>query len=499
LLFKGIRSGVRARRALAGAAPGTPSATGPTPLGRRPFSRLQLVAGIAVIAVGASVGVALDPASAGLAVRGGPIVSDGTVAPTGQTTRVTVTAKGMLFSPAAIPVPLGNRLVIDVVNADPGDVHDLVLESGQSSGRLGAGERATIDAGIISADVAGWCSVVGHRQMGMTLSVKAVGNAAAEHDDAHSHPDGMEDSGHAPDLMGAPGPGWAAYDSALAPLTTERTHHVTLEVEEVALEVAPGVWQKRWTYNGRVPGPTLHGRVGDTFVVTLVNHATMGHSIDFHAGENAPDDVMRTIPPGASLTYTFTARRAGVWMYHCSSMPMSTHIAAGMHGAVVIEPQALPQVARSYLLVQSEVHVADGSSTRGQAAPVDADSVAAETPDAVVFNGQANQYAHQPLEAVVGERVRFWVLDAGPSRASSFHVVGAQFDTVWKEGGYLLGGSERRGRDGGGGAQALDLLAAQGGFVETTFAEAGSYPFVSHIMVDAERGARGLVRVTGAP
>jgi len=254
------------------------------------------------------------------------------------------------------------------------------------------------------------------------------------------------------------------------------------------------VRQKRWTFDGAVPGPTLHGRVGDTFVVTLVNSGSMGHSVDFHAGERAPDDVMRTIPPGGSLTYRFTADRAGVWMYHCSTMPMSAHIAAGMHGAVVIEPDGLPAVDRSYVLVQSEVHL-DGDG-RSSVREVDAASAAADTPDAVVFNGTANQYAERPLAARVGERVRFWVLAAGPNRGSSFHVVGAQFDTLWAEGGYLLrdGVGPLGGRAGG--SQVLDLAVAQGGFVELTPDEPGRYPFVTHAMADAERGARGVLRVT---
>ena len=114
-------------------------------------------------------------------------------------------------------------------------------------------------------------------------------------------------------------------------------------------------------------------------------------------------------------------------------------------------------------------------------------------PDLVAFNGYADQYAHAPLTARVGERLRVWVLDAGPARATSFHVVGAQFDTSWSEGAYLLDA-----RDGGdGGAQVLPLQPAQGGFVELVFPEAGHYPFVSHVMTDAERGARGIFDVTG--
>ena len=119
----------------------------------------------------------------------------------------------------------------------------------------------------------------------------------------------------------------------------------------------------------------------------------------------------------------------------------------------------------------------------------------AERPDAVVFNGYANQYDHRPLTARVGERVRIWVLDAGPNRASSFHVVGGQFDTVYAEGDFLLGGPDDDAASTGG-AQSLALAPAQGGFVELTFPEPGHYPFVSHVMVDAERGAHGTFEVT---
>jgi nitrite reductase (NO-forming) len=258
------------------------------------------------------------------------------------------------------------------------------------------------------------------------------------------------------------------------------------------------VSQRLWTSDGTAPGPTLHGRVGDVFEITLVNGGSIGHSIDFHAGALAPDQPMRTIAPGESLVYRFTATRAGVWMYHCSSMPMSAHIANGMFGAVVIEPADLPAVDRSYVLVQSELYLGPqgGTVDLGKLGPqrgtVDVDRLRAEQPDAVVFNGYANQYDHRPLTARVGERVRIWVLDAGPNRAGAFHVVGGQFDTVYAEGGYRL-----RPDAGAGGSQVFALAPSQGGFVELTLPEAGHYPFVSHSMVDAERGAHGIIAVTG--
>lgn len=138
----------------------------------------------------------------------------------------------------------------------------------------------------------------------------------------------------------------------------------------------------------------------------------------------------------------------------------------------------------SYVLVQSEYYLGDHA-----AGEVDADKIATRNPDLVVFNGYANQYDHAPLTAKVGERVRVWVMNAGIERSTSFHVIGGQFDTVWAEGAYLLNRSTDTG------SQALGLFPAQGGFVELTFPEAGHYPFVSHMMLDAERGAHGIFKV----
>ncbi|MFE1784518.1 multicopper oxidase domain-containing protein, partial [Streptomyces sp. NPDC059506] len=291
------------------------------------------------------------------------------------------------------------------------------------------------------------------------------------------------------DPMAEPAAGFTARDAQLPPAAGgpgPRVHRRTLTVEEVEREVAPGVRQTLWTFGGTAPGPVLRGRVGDTFEITLVNDGSIGHSVDFHAGALAPDRPMRTIGPGRSLTYRFTATRSGVWMYHCSTMPMSLHIANGMFGAVVVDPPGLPSVDREYLLVQSEMYLGRQGGT------ADADKLGAEEPDAVVFNGYAGQYSHDPLTARVGERVRVWVLDAGPNRSSAFHVVGGQFDTVYEEGSYRL----RPDGPGSGGAQVLGLAPASGGFVELSFPEAGTYPFVSHVMADAERGALGAFAVT---
>ena len=118
-----------------------------------------------------------------------------------------------------------------------------------------------------------------------------------------------------------PAAGWAARNAALPPLSQRRLHRRKFVVRDVEREVAPGVTQRLWTYDGTAPGPVLHGQVGDRFEITLVNRGSVGHSIDFHAGALAPQTPMRTIAPGQSLTYRFRATRAGVWMYENFGMP----------------------------------------------------------------------------------------------------------------------------------------------------------------------------------
>jgi nitrite reductase (NO-forming) len=438
--------------------------------------------GLAAVVLAVAGGAAADPS----ALAGAPEEDAAAgVAATGHTTRVEIEARHMRFTPATIELPAGDRLVIVVRNADD-DVHDLVLETNHSSGRLSPGETASLDVGVVGRDLDGWCSVVGHRQMGMTLAIDVVGGGAAESggadDLAHEHAGEVDPMGEV-DLLAEPDAAFRAHDASLPPVPARTVHRRTFHVREVEREVAPGVRQRLWTYNGTAPGPTLRGKVGDVFEITLVNDATIGHSVDFHASALAPDGPMRTIAPGESLVYRFTARHSGIWLYHCSTMPMAAHIANGLFGAVIIDPPGLPRVDREYVAVQSEIYLGDTE--------VDAAKVAEERPDLVVFNGYANQYRYRPLTARVGDRVRIWVLAAGPSRGTSFHVVGGQFDTVFSEGSYLL----RRGGSHAGGSQVLALGAAQGGFVELEFTEPGHYPFLNHAMVDAERGAAGTFAV----
>ncbi|WEG07861.1 multicopper oxidase domain-containing protein [Microbacterium horticulturae] len=498
LMLLGMRAQGRAKKSgegLAATKAGMASGDRPhgpiRPEGDKPHRAGQAVAGLLAVVLAVAVTAAVDPVSLGWSASAGAADANAPVKV------VQVQATSYKYTPNTIEVPAGTRLKIELTNVDTSMVHDLVFSNGVAGHRLSPGESETIDVGVITADLDGWCSIIGHKQLGMTMTVKVTGAAASTASPSPSATDDMGDmdmgdmdmgSTSGIDLSADPGPGFEPYNAklpALAASSKPVTRRVTMTVTDKKIEVAPGVTQTLWVYNGTAPGPVLHGRVGDTFVVTLINDGDMGHSIDFHAGSLAPDEPMRTIAPGESLTYTFTATRSGIWMYHCSTMPMTAHIANGMYGAVVIEPKELPAVDESYVLVQGEYYL--GSHDGGS---VDTDKIAEDRPDLVVFNGYANQYDHAPLTAAVGDRVRVWVLDAGPDRSTSFHIVGGQFDTVWSEGRYLIKDATDTG------SQALGLMPAQGGFAELSFPEAGHYPFVSHFMIDAERGAHGIFEVT---
>ncbi len=414
---------------------------------------------------------------------------DGQSVAAGGELTLEITLGDIFVEPSSITVPAGTDLTLTVTN-DGAMPHDLALADGPGTPMLDPGESTEVNFGVMSESTEAWCTVPGHREGGMVLEIIVEGAPSGETatqdggEQASTSGDGAEI-----DFAAAPDADWTPFDPALQPAPGGIEHEVTWSMTEEVMEVAPGVTQEVWTFDGQVPGPTLRGKVGDIFTVTIVNDGEIGHSLDFHASKVAWNDEMRTIQPGESLVYQFEAKHAGAFMYHCGTAPTLHHIGNGMHGAVVIDPPELAPVDHEFVFVQHEYY------TGPEGEPGDLAKMLDDAWDAVVFNGYVNQYVHAPIDGIeVGERVRAWVVDNGPSENSSWHVVGTIFDTVYKEGAYQL----RPGDGNRGGAQALDLQPAQGGFVEFTFDEEGAYPFVSHKFSNASKGAMGLF-VAGDP
>jgi len=277
------------------------------------------------------------------------------------------------------------------------------------------------------------------------------------------------------------------FPAELTPASADKVKHITLETKDVNLEVSPGVVMKAWTFNGSMPGPVIHVRQGDTIDFTLVNHGSTSHSIDFHAAQTAWDKNYQSIAPGQSLSFTWTANFPGVFMCHCGTPPVMHHIASGMYGAIVVDPaEALPP-AKEYVLVQSELYLTQGDDGYYFSDGAKMNSI---SPSYVVFNGAANQYKDAPLMAYPGQLIRLWVMNAGPTTFSAFHVIGALFQNAYADGNPA---NKQFGN------QTVTIPPGGGYMVELTIPNAGLYPFVTHSFAYTGLGALGLIDVGNVP
>lgn len=273
------------------------------------------------------------------------------------------------------------------------------------------------------------------------------------------------------------------HPATLEPASAARTKQLALEAIDATVEIGGGVPYNAWTFGNTVPGPVVHVRQGDTIEFTLKNSGRTGHSIDFHAAETPWNVNYKTILPGESHSFTWQANFPGVFMYHCGTAPVLHHIGNGMYGAVIVDPETPFRPAREYVLVQSEFYAKAGASGTWDG---DMDKMKAARPDLLGFNGVAFQYRDNPLPASVGELIRLYVLNAGPTLFSAFHLIGAMFDRVYVDGNpaNLLRG-----------IQTHTIAPGGAATFELTIPAAGLYPFVTHSFAYTELGAVGLLDV----
>jgi nitrite reductase (NO-forming) len=297
-----------------------------------------------------------------------------------------------------------------------------------------------------------------------------------------------------------------SFGAALKPLDSSPVKTVRLDTTHKIIEIAPGVKFGAWTFGDQVPGPTVRARVGDRIRFSMTNRsdepvpgvrftaAPMMHSMDFHAAMVSPQDKYRSIAPGQTIEFEFTPNYPGVFMYHCGTPMILEHIASGMYGAVVVEPRdGYPtKVDREYMIIQSEFYVKpDPGKRKAGGVPLyvlDAERLREARSSYTVFNGVHNGMVRNPLPARPGERVRLYVLNVGPSKTSSFHVVGTIFDRVWYE-----GNPDNQFR----GVQTVLLGSSNSAIVEFLIPEKGAYLMVDHHFANASQGAIGIIEAGG--
>jgi len=273
------------------------------------------------------------------------------------------------------------------------------------------------------------------------------------------------------------------FDPTLPPLAAERTIRLNWRSMEAPVRIRPDTVVAAWTFEGDIPGPIVHCRVGDTVEFTLTNESAVPHSMDFHAAQIDPKVAFRSVVKGQSVSYTFKPRWAGAFMYHCGTAPVLMHIGSGMFGALVVSPREPLPPAKEFVLVQNEFYLSEAANG---VRPFDYNKMLTTLPDYMAFNGRPNQYIDQPIHVKVGDRVRFWIVNCGPTHPCAFHVVGEQFDTMY------LGappGTPIRG------VQTWDVPAGGGMCFELMCDIPGEFPFVNHGFGHAQKGAIGFLVV----
>lgn len=269
----------------------------------------------------------------------------------------------------------------------------------------------------------------------------------------------------------------------LPPLPEGNVHNIHWHSQETAIRVSDRIVVAGWTFEENIPAPIIHCKVGDTVNFTLTNDTGVPHSMDFHAAQIDPKTAFRSVGKGESVSYTFKPRRAGAFLYHCGTPPVLMHIGMGMYGAIIVSPQEPLPPAKEFVLLQSEMYLGEPYSG---VFSFDYTKMLEGVPDVVAFNGRPDQYTREPIYVDQGDRVRFWVVNAGPTLPCAFHLIGEQFETVYL--GSPPGSAIH-------GVQTFSVPAGGGMVFELVCEIPGEFVWVNHAMGHGQKGASGRLIV----
>ena len=372
----------------------------------------------------------------------------------------------------------GQVVQLTLINGE-GTEHDIVFpdQDAKSPRVNGKGASTTI---VFRATKAGdfvyFCSVPGHRLAGMQGQFLVTPTLAAQ---TLVQADISREPTDLPPPIGKRDP------------VTVRLDLFTVELEG---RLAEATTFSYWTFNGKVPGPFVRVRVGDTVDVHLKNSAdsNMIHSVDFHAATGPGGGAAALqVDPGDEKSMTFKALIPGLYVYHCATPMVAEHIANGMYGLILVEPEAgLAPVDHEFYVMQGEIYTEAAFGQHGSQ-EFSVEKLLNERPEYFVFNGSVGAISKlHPLHAKVGETVRLFFGVGGPNFTSSFHVIGEIFDKVYNLGSLTTAPLE--------GIQTVTV--PPGGAVITEFKlhVPGNYTIVDHALARVERGLAGLLIVEGA-
>ncbi|WIY53551.1 copper-containing nitrite reductase [Devosia sp. YIM 151766] len=340
---------------------------------------------------------------------------------------------------------------------------------------------------------------------GLTLAGTIGGQAMAQQSESAAHQHATHMSHGSSSLSGRlyqvnpemPEHNDIAHDPADVPppITRREPQTIRVELETIELEahLDTNSTFRFWTFNARVPGPFIRVRVGDTVECYFKNaeDSWMAHNVDFHATTGPGGGaVLTTALPGEEFAFRFKALNPGLYVYHCAVAPVALHIANGMYGMILVEPEeGLPPVDREFYVMQGELYTEEEFGSAGLLTE-SYDKLVNERPEYFVFNGHVGALTeHFPLKANVGETVRIFFGVGGPNFTSSFHVIGEIFDRVYMNASLTSPPLTN--------VQTVSVPPGGAAMVEFKCEVPGRYVLVDHALSRAERGLAGYLIVDG--
>src|SRR5690554_2080135 len=375
-------------------------------------------------------------------------------------------------------VPENSVVQINLINGD-GAVHDIAVpEFGVDSEDItGKGSSTSVVFRVGKSGTFKYiCSLPGHEAAGMVGQL-VVGEQMAQ-----------SEAEQAPVLAQDP-------NEVGEPVGKREPRHLTVDLEttEIKGQLADGSTYTFWTFNDRVPGPFIRARVGDTITINMANAEDSSHihSIDLHAVTGPGGGAAATqAVPGESKTFTFKALQPGLYVYHCATPMVAQHIANGMYGMILIEPEGgLEPVDKEFYIMQGELYTSSPHGALGHH-QFSIENLLEERAQHFMFNGHMNALTKiHRMEAEVGDTVRIFFGVGGPNATSSFHVIGEIFDKVYQEASLTSPPL----------TDVQTTLVPAGGatMVEFKVDYPGQYTLVDHALSRVEKGLAGLLHVVG--
>ncbi|HUE97701.1 MAG TPA: copper-containing nitrite reductase [Anaerolineales bacterium] len=406
-----------------------------------------------------------------------------------------------------------NGVVNPTLSANVGDVVKVTLVSGEgvehnvsfpdfnatSEHVVGKGSSTTLEFTVDKGGSFSYvCSVAGHKEAGMFGIFEVTGSTASDLVPVSAPAGYSAPSG--PVVVNGPATTGADIvrdpTEVPGPIGTRDPEIVRIDLETVEIEgqLADGTTFSYWTFNGKVPGPFYRVRVGDTIEVHVKNltNSTMAHSVDFHAvtGPGGGATMTQTLP-GEETMFTAKVLNPGLYVYHCATPMVAQHIANGMYGLILVEPEdGLPPVDREFYVMQGELYTNEAFGSTGHLTE-NLQALLDEDPEYLVFNGAVGALTEQkPLRANVGETVRIYFGVGGPNFTSSFHVIGEIFDRVYDQASLTSPAL----------TNVQTTMVPPGGatMVEFGLEVPGNYILVDHALARLQRGLAGFLIAEGA-